>query len=817
VTTPPERSDIRRDVIRLLENEAPDAFRPRQLAERLGYESERAYGRFRDVIDQLEEDELVARLGLRYVSRPGASAREPGLSASAPSTGAQSNGHSPAPTGDGASGTTSPSSPSPSNTAPSKEPAAAAPQQNAGGASPSGKTQAEQEVPEPTAQQKEAQTVEPARGVSPLPTSAPTHEQPKDQNKAIGRLIAKSQGYGFVEVEGQDEDYFIRENNMGTALSGDVILVGLGAIKKGDNKRRECEVIEVVERKRTQVVGTFRDKGHFAFVDPDDTRITQDIFISHQDFADATDGDKVVASIDKFEDRKASPEGRVLRVLGPGTDPATRVLSLAMSMDVKADFPEEVEAEAETISVDIPQDELARRRDLRDEKIFTIDPEDAKDFDDAIHIERRDDGTYEVGVHIADPSFYVQPGSALDTEALERATSVYLVDRTIPMLPEKLSNKVCSLRPGEDKLAFSCIMQIDAHGDVESYELAETVIHSKERLTYDEAQDYIDGGFPDDPVAREVVTANRLAKTLTKKRMREGSVDFDTDEVKVLLGPEGHPADIVRRERIDANRLIEELMLLANRTVARHIAEQNQQSGPERPFIYRIHPEPDAERIQSLAEYVQVFGYELELTDGNARSTELNRLLSTVRGTPEEPVIKRAALQSMSKAVYQSENTGHYGLGFPYYTHFTSPIRRYPDLLVHRLLKHYARVGSPAEKGDLDARLKHCSGKEREAQEAERESVKLKQVEYAQAHVGEEFDGVITGVTKFGVFIELTDLLVEGLVHVSEMSDDYYEYDEGTFTMTGEKTGKTYRPGGTVRVQLAAANPEKREIDLLFV
>jgi ribonuclease R len=806
---PPERSDIRRDVIRLLENEAPQAFRPRTLAERLGYESERAYGRFRDILDRLEEDERVARVGLRYVSRPGAAAREPGLSASAapsrPAPQQQSaNGHAEQPP---AQNDATADTASPTEATPDKPPL------------PDGGSADDASGPSAG---DPAEDAEPARFVAPVPAGSPEHPQPDDPNRAIGRLIAKPQGYGFVEVEGREEDYFIRESGMGTALSGDVVLVGIGAMQKDHvNKRRECEVLEVVERTRTQVVGTFRAKGHFAFVTPDDTRITQDIFIAGEDFGGAESGDKVVASIDQFEDRKASPEGRVMRVLGPGSDPSTRVLSLAMSMDVKADFPDEVEAEAGDIPVEIPPEEIERRKDLRDKKVFTIDPEDAKDFDDAIHIERRENGSYEVGVHIADPSHYVKPGSALDAEALERATSVYLVDRTIPMLPEKLSNEVCSLRPGQDKLAFSLVMQVDPHGDVTSYEMAESVIHSQERLTYEEAQDYIDGGFPDDPVAREVVTANRLAKTLTRKRMREGSVDFETDEVKVILDSSGTPADIVRKERKPSNRLIEELMLLANRTVARHIAEANEASrqggGPERPFIYRVHPGPDAEKIQNLAEYIQIFGYELELDDGNARSAELNRLLDAVKGTPEEPVITRAALQSMSKAVYQTENIGHYGLGFPYYTHFTSPIRRYPDLLVHRLLKHYAKVGTPAEAEGLDARLKHCSEKEREAQEAERESVKLKQVEYAKAHVGDHFDGVVTGVTKFGVFVELSDLLVEGLVHVRDMNDDYYEYDEGTFTMTGEKTGQTYRPGDTVRVQLAAANLEKREIDLLFV
>jgi len=641
-----------------------------------------------------------------------------------------------------------------------------------------------------------------------------------EKRHRTGIVDCHPDGYGFVQAVDSDEEFFLRAPNMEEALHGDLVRVAVAA-RAPEDKKRECEVVEVLERRCKKVVGTFHQRDQSAFVEPDDQRILQDVYVAPDSFSGAKDGEKVMVSIDHFDDRKASPEGRILRVIGSADDPEVRVLSLAMSMDVKADFPDEVEAEAGDIPVEIPSEEVERRKDLRDKKVFTIDPEDAKDFDDAIHIERRENGSYEVGVHIADPSHYVKPGSALDAEALERATSVYLVDRTIPMLPEKLSNEVCSLRPGQDKLAFSLVMQVDPHGDVTSYEMAESVIHSQERLTYEEAQDYIDGGFPDDPVAREVVTANRLAKTLTRKRMREGSVDFETDEVKVILDSSGTPADIVRKERKPSNRLIEELMLLANRTVARHIAEANEASrqggGPERPFIYRVHPGPDAEKIQNLAEYIQIFGYELELDDGNARSAELNRLLDAVKGTPEEPVITRAALQSMSKAVYQTENIGHYGLGFPYYTHFTSPIRRYPDLLVHRLLKHYAKVGTPAEAEGLDARLKHCSEKEREAQEAERESVKLKQVEYAKAHVGDHFDGVVTGVTKFGVFVELSDLLVEGLVHVRDMNDDYYEYDEGTFTMTGEKTGQTYRPGDTVRVQLAAANLEKREIDLLFV
>ncbi len=642
----------------------------------------------------------------------------------------------------------------------------------------------------------------------------------KQHNQAVGRLSVNRQGFGFVQPENGEEEFFIREHNMGTALHGDLVRVALGA-QPGPGKKRECEVVEVVERRRAQVVGTFRKKGRFAFVEPDDARILQDIFVPEDAFGGAKEGEKVVVSIDRFEDRKASPEGRVLRVLGPSSDPNVRVLSLAMSMDVRANFPEAVEKEAERIPAEIPQQEIDRRLDLRDKMIFTIDPVDAKDFDDAIHIDELPNGNYEVGVHIADVSHYVRPGTAIDEEGFTRATSVYLVDRTIPMLPEKLSNVVCSLRPHEDKLTFSCIMEVNRHGEVVDYDIRETVIHSKQRLTYEQAQTYIDGGYPDAPVAEHVVKAARLARTLTKKRMREGSIDFDLLEIKVILDEEGHPVDIVPKHRMEANRLIEEFMLLANQTVARHIDQQHGQrssgNGRSLPFVYRVHDRPDPEKVRELAEYVKLFGYELKLHDGNVRSTNMNKLLQQIKNRPEEDVIERAALRTMSKARYDVENIGHYGLGFSHYTHFTSPIRRYPDLIVHRLLKRYAKGGKPADLGELKAQCQHCSEQERNAEQAERESVKLKQVEYVQEHVGDTFEGVVSGVTKFGVFVEMTDLLVEGLVHVRDMDDDYYTYDESTYTMTGRSTGTRYRPGDKVKVQIVGANVEKREVDLLFV
>ncbi|NBC86682.1 MAG: ribonuclease R [Bacteroidetes bacterium] len=646
-------------------------------------------------------------------------------------------------------------------------------------------------------------------------------------NQRVGILNVTPHGYGFVQDEEEDEEYFIREYNMGEALDSDLVRVGIAAKSGGKDKKRECEVLEVIERRRTKVVGTFKRKGHFAFVDPDDQRIPQDVFVPQEAFNGAEDGEKVVVSIDRFEDRKASPEGRILRVIGDATDPNVRVLSLAMSMDVKADFPEEVEAEAESIEEEIPASEIERRVDLRDELIFTIDPDDAKDFDDAIHLTELDNGHFEVGVHIADVSHYVEPGTALDDEAIERATSTYLVDRTIPMLPEKLSNKVCSLRPNEDKCAFSVILEINRHGDVVDYDIQETIIHSKKRLTYDQAQTYIDGGYPEHDVSSKIVQANRLAKTLTKKRMREGAIDFGSDEVKVILDDKGNPENIIRKERMDANRLIEEFMLLANKTVARHIggkdANKRVADGAYKnrdeplPFIYRIHDNPDGERIRQLSEYVRVFGYDLPITDGNVTSQDLGNLIDEVRGSAEDTVITRAALRAMSKAEYNVKNIGHFGLGFDFYSHFTSPIRRYPDLVIHRLLKRYAASGKVPKKSKLQEICEHCSEQERNAEQAERESVKLKQVEYTQKHVGDTFKGVVSGVTKFGVFVELTDLLVEGLVHVREMDDDYYMYDETTYTMEGEHTGKSYRPGGECTVQVTNVDVEKRQIDLIFV
>lgn len=704
MSKPIGRQRIKRDILRVLKKNGKSAYRPKELAKELGYEDNRVYRRFEDVLSEMDEQNLIGKAkGGRYSYKP-----------------------------------------------------------------------------------------------------RPT--------KIEGTLRVNPKGFGFIEVEGREEDLFVRESSMKTALDGDWVLVGMAAPSRGD-RRREAEVLKVLERKRTKIVGTFQKKGHFAFVTPDDKRVTQDVYVPQEAFNGAADGDKVVVSIDRFDDRRASPEGRILHVLGSGDDPGVRVLSLAMSLDVRSDFPKDVLEEAEAIPDEISASEIARRADLRQKEIFTIDPVDAKDFDDAIHVSELPNGNFEVGVHIADVSHYVRLNSELDTEALERGLSVYLVDRVIPMLPEKLSNKVCSLRPEEDKLAYSIIMEVSPYGAVKDYEIAETIIRSHHRFTYEEAQQFIQGGYPEHPYAENIVRAARLARTLTQKRMRSGSVDFDLPEIRVILDDDGKPIDIVRKERQEANRLVEEFMLLANRTVAEHIGKR----GKAKPFVYRIHDTPDAEKITQLAEYVRAFGYRLQqMKSGSAESKDLNALLEHVKGAPEAPVIEEAALRAMAKAKYSVENIGHYGLGFSYYSHFTSPIRRYPDLMVHRLLKQYAVGRSQPDADGLQQKCDHCSEREKTAVQAERESVKLKQVEYIREHVGDQFPGVVSGVTKFGIFIELSDLLVEGMVHVRDLDDDYYEYDDRTYSLVGRDTGRTFRLGDRVDVVVAGANLESREVDFVF-
>ncbi|MBO6577129.1 MAG: ribonuclease R [Rhodothermales bacterium] len=632
-------------------------------------------------------------------------------------------------------------------------------------------------------------------------------------NIRAGTVRVHPDGFGFV-TDDDGEEYFVKGRRMGTALDGDRVEIGLGAPAR-DGRKREAEVIQVLERGRKTAVGTFHRHGHFGVVAPDDKRMTRDIYVAREDWGGANEGDKVLVTIDRFENPKSVPEGRIVNVIGSANDAATRVLALAMSVGIDADFSEQALEEARAARLEITDADLREREDFRGENVFTIDPVDAKDFDDALHIRELQGGRVEVGVHIADVGHFVPEGSALDKDAYARGTSTYLVDRVIPMLPERLSGNLCSLRPNEDRLTYSCVFELDETAQILDYRITPSVIHSKARLTYEQAQAVITGEDSEapSPVKDAILRLWALAEHLIRERFKDGSIDFDLPEVRVVLDEAGTVTDIVRKDRLPAHRLIEEFMLLANKTVARHVSKQR----PRREFVYRTHDHPDKEKIQQLVGYVRGFGYQVRSEDGTIEPAELNRLIREARGKPEEPVIQTAALRAMAKARYSPDDSGHYGLGFRHYSHFTSPIRRYPDLIAHRELRKM-RAGRPGpDYGALKAQCDHLSERERVADEAQRESVKLKQVEYMQQHLGDRFTGVISGVTRFGIFVELDAILVEGLVHVRDLADDYYEYDEPAFMLVGRTSGRRFKLGDPVTVTVAAANTETREIDFVLV
>ncbi|MEZ4701944.1 MAG: ribonuclease R [Rhodothermales bacterium] len=628
---------------------------------------------------------------------------------------------------------------------------------------------------------------------------------------AEGVVRLNREGYGYVEVEGIEEGFAVRPADAGSAMNGDRVKIRYGNARTSAG-RRKAQVIEIVERAQQDVIGTLFQKGKQLFLEADDPTFPHKVNV-------AADADqplhfkKALVRLEDFDAFRHQFNGRLIEVFGPADDPDSLTRALMRRHGLTSRFPADVLEEAEGIPAEIPEAEIRRRTDLRPRRIFTIDPETARDFDDAIHIEPRDDGGLDIGVHIADVSYYVAPGGPLDREAYLRATSVYLADRAIPMLPERLSGDLCSLRPNEDRLAFSCLMTLDESGTVTDYAFRETVIHSGRRFTYEEAQAVIDGGLLDEPFAPDVRRAAVLTERLRKHRHEHGSIDFDLPETRVVLDEAGNPLAIERKDRMASHFLIEELMLLANKLAAQELAKGRHKAEGGK-GVYRVHDWPDAERLLQLATYIRAFGFKLPVQDGRVRPQDLNALMEAVRGKPAEPVIKYAALRSMAKAAYSTKNVGHYGLGFSHYSHFTSPIRRYPDLMAHRLLKNMPAGGPQNE--DLESRCEHCSERERRAEEAERDSIKQKQAIFALKHLGDTFQGVVTNATRFGIFVEIPTLLLEGLVHVREMDDDYYEYDEQRFALIGSHTGKTFQPGLAVRVRIEGANPNTGEIDFGF-
>ena len=635
-----------------------------------------------------------------------------------------------------------------------------------------------------------------------------------------GIFSGHSKGFGFVTVEGMEEDIFIPPDKTGGALNGD--RVQITAEEERTGKRKEGAVVRVLEHANERIVGYFQKNKNFGFVIPDNQKISSDIFIPQGKDMGAVTGHKVVVKVTDFGDGRQNPEGIIVEILGHINDPGTDILSIIRAYDLPEEFPGEVMKQVEKqIPDEVLEKDKAGRLDLRKVQMVTIDGEDAKDLDDAVSLEKEEKNgktIYHLGVHIADVSHYVTEGSPLDQEALKRGTSVYLVDRVIPMLPHRLSNGICSLNAGEDRLALSCLMEIDETGQVTGHRIAETVIHVDRRMTYTAVDRIISQEDPEtikeyEELVPMFLQMKELAELLRKRRMSRGSIDFDFPESKIILDERGKPLEIRPYERNAATKLIEDFMLIANETVAEDCFWQ------EIPFVYRTHDVPDPEKMKGLAVFINNFGYTLKAKNGEVHPKELQKLLARVEGTPEEALLSRLTLRSMKQAKYTTVNTGHFGLAAQYYTHFTSPIRRYPDLQIHRIIKENLR-------GQLSSRrLAHydrilpevtvkASALERRADEAERETDKLKKCEYMDQFLGQEFEGVISGVTNWGFYVELPNT-VEGLVHISDLKDDYYVFDEKNLELKGEMTRRAFKLGQKVRVQVAGTDKFSRTIDFI--
>jgi len=638
------------------------------------------------------------------------------------------------------------------------------------------------------------------------------------EHEEIGELDVTARGDGYVMVEGRDQDIKIKREHMGTALHGDMVKVSLIGYQRRSNKPKG-KIEEIIKRSNQLLVGSLESPAENTYlIKPDHRSARTDFFVSKSDLKDAKPGDKVTFRLRNWEDERGFPQASIVKTFGPAGTNEANVLSILAEKQFESSFPAEVESFAQSIPVEITGEEIAKRKDIRDEVLFTIDPEDAKDFDDALTIRVLSNGNYYLGVHIADVTHYMPRGSVLDKEACNRGTSVYLVDRVIPMMPERLSNGVCSLRPKEEKLCYSCFMEINPAGKLVNYSIDETVIYSDERFVYDEVQDILDGK-KDHKFYNELKILEKLAHILQDKRFREGSINFETPEPKFVLDDQGKPIDVVLKERLFAHKLIEECMLMANKTVALHVDSLRNQdkkkvSKNDHPFFYRIHDKPDLEKLHNIRENVKPLGIDFDLKSGITASV-FNKLLKEVENTSLERIINDLMLRSMAKAEYNPKNIGHFGLGFSHYSHFTSPIRRYPDVVVHRLLKRYQNGGTEYTYEELTELGEHCSERERYAVEAERDSVKLKQVEYLEDKLGESFDAIISGVTENGLYAELKNIHCEGMIRVSDLKDDYYVYNPQRHCLTGRSKGKQFRLGDEIRVKVSNTNLERRQIDLI--
>lgn len=616
--------------------------------------------------------------------------------------------------------------------------------------------------------------------------------------------------YVATGIEGK-KDIYVKTQDLGTALHGDQVEVELFSRRSGDNP--EGRVTKILKRARTRFAGRVEVSKNYAFVVPDFRKIYQDFFIYPENANGAQTNDKVIFEVTRWGEGDKNPEAKVIEILGKTGENEAEIHSIMAEFDLPFRFPGEVLQESESISSEITPEEIGRRRDFRKTLTFTIDPEDAKDFDDAISFSELGNGLYELGVHIADVTHYVRPGTVLDTDAYDRATSVYLVDRTVPMLPERLSNELCSLRPQEEKLTFAAVFHLDENARVVKEWYGRTVIFSDQRFSYESAQDVIETG--QGKFAKELKLLNNLALKLRKERFTHGAVNFETTEVKFKLDAKGKPLAVVPKVRKDAHKLIEEFMLLANKGVATFVYK-HKKGGDRNGFVYRTHDYPDPEKVEDFAKFARQFGHTLDVQE-RAISRSLNSLMDEIEGKPEQNVLQSLAVRAMAKAKYTTETKGHFGLAFQHYTHFTSPIRRYPDMMVHRLLQHYIDDNKPVNRAELEGKCIHSSEREKRAADAERASIKYKQVEFMSTAEDRPYRGIITGVTDFGIFAEIIETKCEGMVRLADMKDDFYEFDDKNYRVIGRRRKKIYRLGDEVEVRVKKTDVDRRLIDLEFV
>jgi ribonuclease R len=618
-----------------------------------------------------------------------------------------------------------------------------------------------------------------------------------------------SSRFGYIKT-GEEKDVYVKTQDLGSAVDGDTVKVAVFPTRHGEHP--EGKVVEVVKRNRSRFVGKIEVSKNFAFVVADARKIHQDFFVYPEQLNGAKTGDKVIIEVTSWAEHDRKPEAKVVDVLGKAGENEAEIHSIMAEFDLPFRFPETVESESKKIDEGITSQEIKKRKDFRDVITFTIDPEDAKDFDDALSFKRLDNGNYEIGVHIADVTHYVTPNTALEREAYDRATSVYLVDRTIPMLPERLSNGLCSLRPNEDKLTFAAVFEIDERARIVNEWFGRTIIHSDKRFSYEEAQQVIETGLG--PFVEELIILNDLAKKLRKERFSKGAVNFETTEVKFKLDEQGKPLAVIPKIRKDAHKLIEEFMLLANKYVATFV--YNYKKGKEKnTFVYRIHDFPDPDKVKDFALFAKQFGHKMEV-DETSISGSLNKLMEAIEGKPEQNVLEQLAIRTMAKAKYSTEPKGHFGLAFQHYSHFTSPIRRYPDMMVHRLLQQFLDDSRPSSKTEFEERCVHSSEREKRAADAERASIKYKQVEYMANAENKDYEGLISGVTEWGIYVEIIETKCEGMIRMSDMTDDFYEFDEKKYRIVGRRNKSVFTLGDKIKVRVKKTDIDRRLIDLVF-